>query len=370
MSNYINIIIIILLILLFLSLQLLLIIILFIKKQEFGKAKDKSILFTLKILDELLNSKNKEELEKLHKDLTGRKEEFFEDLILDFKKLSVRDKKILKDELDMIFKKIDDSFQEKLGDYSTNKILDKIELIFDKISDAISIKTLNDTSIEIPTKLSNNNKLIDNVTFENNNEVTDQELNKKFAKFEKLKNQETSPAEEFKKVPKIPKEFFSQNLKNNELADQIRSLSIEHTELQVLLEEIHKSANANKLSLLISTNKEFSFIEIHKIGFNDKEISRVILNEHNILIKHLYSMKRIIYVKNYKKYGNLFTEIKTIQALKEMKALFLFPIKYYGDIRALILLFFNEDNNNELGSLVDIFKSYTKLIKKNIMKLL
>ena len=92
---------------------------------------------------------------------------------------------------------------------STNKILDKIELIFDKISDAISIKTLNDTSIEIPSKLSDKNKLIDNERSKNISEVTDQELNKKFAKFEKIKNQEMSPDEEFKKVPKIPKDFFT-----------------------------------------------------------------------------------------------------------------------------------------------------------------
>lgn len=368
MPNLINIILIILIISIFLFLQLLLIFLLFFKKQDFGKAKDKSILFILTILKELLKSKNREELEKLHNELNRKKKIFFKDLILDYKKLSKKDKKILKEELDMIFKKIDDTLQEKLEDYSTSSVLNKIESLFDKISGTISKKTINKTSMNISSELKR--KISDHINSKYESENTDLELNKKFEKFNKLNEHTSSSIEEFKEVPKIPKSFFNQSLKDDELAVQIRNLSLEHTELQILLQRIYREAGANKLSLLLTTHVNFSFIEIHKVGFGNKEIKRIILNEKNILIKHLYLKKRITYIKNYKKYGNLFTENKTIKELKDMNSLLIFPVKYYGDIRALILLFFNKDKNNNLDFLISIFKKYSKLLKKNILKLL
>ena len=368
MTNLINIILILLIISFFLFLQLLLIFVLLYRRQDFGKAKNKSILFILSILDELLKSKNREDLEELHNKLNRKKENFFKDLLLDYKKLSKKDKKILKDELDMIFKKIDDTFHEKLEDYSTNTVLDKIESLFDKISETISKKAINDSSMNISSELKD--KINDHINSEYNDKNAELELNKKFEKFNKLNEQTSSTIEEFKEVPKIPKSFFNQSLKDDELAAQIRNLSLEHTELQILLQRIYKEAGANKLSLLLTTHVDFSFIEIHKVGFGDKEIKRIILNKKNILIKHLYLKKRITYIKNYKKYGKLFTENKTIKELKDMNSLLIFPIKYYGDIRALILLFFNEDKNNNLDFLISIFKKYSRLLKKNILKLL
>lgn len=375
--NMLKVIIIVLLVFILLSAQLLLILILFFRKHEFEKAKERSILFTLNILDEFLKSKNKEELEVLRNNLITKKDNFFSELMLSFKKLKNRDKKILKDEIDIIFNKIEETFQEKLGDYSSNAVLNKIENLFDKFTENASKKNANDISINIPSKfydMINNDKINnDNLNDENSYDIEKNkvlEVNKRFEKFDKLKSLEPSSSEEFKEVPKIPKEYFDQNLKEDELADQIRTLTIKETELQVLLESIYKKAKADKLSLLINTNQKFSFIQIHKIGFNDTKVSRILLNDDNVLIKQLYSMQRIIYAHNYSKYGNIFSDIKITQELKDVNALFIFPVKIYGDTRALILLFFETNNNKNLEYLVNIFKDYSKLIKKNIMKLL
>lgn len=370
--NMLKVVIIILMVFILLFTQLLLILILVFRKHEFEKAKEKSIIFTLNILDEFLKSKNKAELEILRNNLITKKDNFFTELMLSFKKLSNRDKKILKDELDIIYKKIDETFKEKLVDYSSNAILNKIENLFDKFSDAASKKNNNDISINIPPKFyeminKDNSNIENSYEMEKNNEL---EVNKRFEKFEKLKSLDPLSIEEFKEVPKIPKEYFDQYLKEDKLADQIRTLTIKETELQVLLESIYKKANADKLSLLINTNQKLSFIQIHKIGFNDTKVSKILLNENNVLVQQLYSMQRIIYAHNYSKYVNLFSDIKIIQELNDVNALFIFPVKIYGDTRALILLFFNDDSNKNLEFLVNIFKDYSKLIKKNIMKLL
>ena len=66
---------------------LLVLTILLFRKNEIDKLKEKSILFSISIFDEIIKAKTKEELENLHSQFKVKKENFFQDIVNDLKKI-------------------------------------------------------------------------------------------------------------------------------------------------------------------------------------------------------------------------------------------------------------------------------------------
>ena len=175
--------------------------------------------------------------------------------------------------------------------------------------------------------------------------------------------------ERYDQLHKIPKEFYEVDIKNDKLAEEIRELSLQKPQLQLILEDIYKKIKADKLLLLINTSKEkYCFIQSHQIGFEDiKKIEKVFLNKDNMLIRRVYFTKRMTYVPDIDKLNNIFNNDEFKDINSDMKSLFIYPIKLFGRIRSLIFFFFRKEESNKLDILIDILEKNKQKLIKNLI---
>ena len=82
----------------------------------------------------------------------------------------------------------------------------------------------------------------------------------------------------------------------------------------------------------------------------------ITLNKNDQLTKRLYAAKRIIYVKDKEKIKHFFLKENEIKNLNKIKTLFIYPVKSAFSIKALILLFFNNEIDNKLESIINIIE--------------
>ncbi len=124
----------------FLTLYILILLILSFKKSDFDKAKEKVSLFSTMLLEEIINSRTKEEIEKLKSQLGSRKKRILDSIYTDFKKLNKSNKKSLEEQLDIILKKIEESMNRNLESLQQTETIQKMEELFEKLISTITEK--------------------------------------------------------------------------------------------------------------------------------------------------------------------------------------------------------------------------------------
>ena len=503
----------------FFTLYLLILSILFFRKSDFDKAKEKLSLFTAVILEEMIQAKNMEDLGKMHRQLKSRKEKAFQNLLTDFKNLKGKDKEKLELQLDMVFNRIEESFDKKFGSFDGGEFFERIERLLNQFVNTIAEKGIQINSplniaaipgkvipqreerelksvelggieeVEVleelreeveavsepeeieeigiaeeveelseveglvetdgviePEKVEEQKDTEEIAEAEELEEVKEVEelaeieaveeeeksiLLEDFPKLDTFTKKEESPKEvrisqdqEEKKaeelidksetleenigieqlfeikdeelqenkdvseeyeylesideleedgdVPKIPEEFYEDNVKkkDDELADEIKQLSLQKTNLQILLEDIHKRMKVDKLSLLINIKQEHCFIQIHQIGTDSTNIEEVVLLEDNVLVQHVYSTKRMVYIANVERLKQIFNNKEFEKEYIDMHSLFIYPIKLFGKIRSLILFFFKKDAKDILEPLVEILEENKQTLRRDILRLM
>jgi len=513
------------------------------EKSKYERAKGKASLFTAALLEEIINAKNKNELASLQRHLSIKKENAFKILINDTKKLDEKEIKNIKDQLDLVFDKINETLEDKLKDYTGSGNLDKVEALLEKFVNTIAQKGI---QINAPVNVSAVQKgkeirveevesleevesvedieeaeSVDDIeeaeeiseaevieeaeaveeideaeseeeieeaesvedieeaesveeaetgneieeaefaenieetesmeeveeieTFDNGaaEEIEEAEIVEDFDEDEGIKEEEIIDKtedlegleeevliedagaeindfeieEEFKEtedieiedlteefndedmtdnidfdesdievevieendkkdksdiedVPKIPKEYYENNMKDDLLAKQIQEISEKRTPLQELLYDIYDNMNVDKLSLLISAKDQHSFLQIDQIGSSEIMLKKIVLDINNPLVKHIYDTQRMVFVANPDRLKDICDNDDFENAYSDMKSLFIYPVKYFGKIRSLILLFFKNDRSEDLENIIDSFDKFKSKLKKNINKVI
>ncbi len=411
------------------------------ERSKFERLRGEASLFTSELIEEIITAKNRDELEKIKKQLKVKKENVFKNLFND-NNIKEKDIKELDRELNFIFTKINDLVEQKMRDHSGSGNLDKVEQLLEKFVSTIAEKgiqintplNINQTILKEKTKGSLDEKLeeveeageveeVEEINeletseetgkaektneieeaeeVEEINELETSEATEKAEKtneieeaeeVEEINELETSEAtenaekvneikeaekaynnletSEIEEVPKIPQEFYNGNQKDDVLAKAIQEIANEKSELDLLLENIYVETKADKLSLLINVKKKNAFIQINQIGNESKNVEKVVLDENNILVKHIYSTHRMVYVANIKKFKDICDNPVFLKSFSGMKSLFIYPFKIFGKIRSVILLFFREEKNDSLEKFVDIFEKYKTELRKNLIKII
>ncbi len=154
------------------TLYILILLILSFKKSDFDKAKEKVSLFSTMLLEEIINSRTKDEIEKLKAQLGQRKKSILSNIYTDFKKLSDANKKNIEEQLDIILKKIEEAMVRNLENIQNVETIQKMEQLFERLITTITEKgiALNYnpnskviTKNQIPDYSSNKVKAIENI---------------------------------------------------------------------------------------------------------------------------------------------------------------------------------------------------------------
>lgn len=454
---------------------LLILALLFFRKTDFEKAKEKFFVFTAALLEEMIQAKSREELEMIHRHLDARKQIAFQNVLLDFKGLKEKDKTTLEDQIDSVFNKIEQSYQQRIGNNLNDASLERMEMLLEKFINTIAEKGIQlNTPVKIGAPVSQeigeNLQTVSQVSeagevtevedvedledfedvedledvedekdietaeveeeLEEVEEITEaaeepgkvledlkidaaetKEKLKEFPKLDEEKKAEETEDMSAKKqpedikfddlfafddvisdeeaesiellelvnedtsheeVPKIPEEYYKKESQktDDELSHELSQLSTVKTPLQVLLDDIFKKIEVEKLFLLINIKKENSFIQIYQVGLVLDDVKKVILDEKNRLVQHIYSTKRMVYVTDIKKMKYFFNDEDFEKEYTKMKSLFIYPIEYFRKIRALIFFFFKKDSKDRLESLIEILDENKKRIRKSILKLI
>jgi hypothetical protein len=171
-------------------------------------------------------------------------------------------------------------------------------------------------------------------------------------------------------VPKIPSDFYDVSGKTDELAQQIKEITDIKTPLQTILEKIYVELKADKISLLINTKGKTSFLQINQVGNDQLLPEMMVMDETNPLVKHIYEKQRMVFVSDIKKYKTVCDNRAFLKTYSDMKSLFVYPIKFFNKIRAIILIFFKDDRTDYLESIIDSFEKNQAKMKKEISKIL
>ncbi|MBN2544979.1 MAG: cache domain-containing protein [Spirochaetes bacterium] len=173
------------------------------------------------------------------------------------------------------------------------------------------------------------------------------------------------------KVPKIPDDYYNEdNLKSDELAGSIKELLIEKTPIQMVIEEINNELKPFKITLLMNIQDKYNFIQIHQVGFKHAKIEKISLDENDLLTRHLFTNKRMIFVADINKVRNAFINEKFEKELYNIKSLMIYPVKIFSKIRSLLLIFFEKDESDNLEKIIDTLESKKDELKKSVIKLI
>ena len=234
----------------FFTLYLLVLAIILFRKNEISKLKDKSILFSISIFDEIMKAKTKEELEKLHEQFETKKENFFQDIVKDLKKVKTQDKKILEDQINLIFNKIDESFNKKLENEPNKVNFDRIELIFEKFIETIAQKGINiNAPVNVGAKVKTETKIDKKIPIEveavtDVEELEEAEAVEELEEIEKAEPLEeleeigaTEPLEELEEVEELPLDNEAEKIEEVPVLEESEAEPVEELPVEEIVEE-------------------------------------------------------------------------------------------------------------------------------------
>ena len=173
--------------------------------------------------------------------------------------------------------------------------------------------------------------------------------------------------DEITEVPKIPDEFYegAGNV-DDELQPDIAKTK---TPFQTLLDEVADQTDAKKLSLLISLNNK-SFIQTYQVGFNEKMVEKYNLDENNILVQHIFTKERLVFISDMKKLEYFFEDNQLTNEYENMNSLLIYPIKIFGKIRSLLFLSFLSNKKENLENIIETLENKKEALNRNILKLI
>jgi len=176
--------------------------------------------------------------------------------------------------------------------------------------------------------------------------------------------------DEINEVPKIPDEFYegSENI-DGELPSDVTDSAKTKTPFQTLLDEVADQTDAKKLSLLISLNNK-SFIQTYQVGFNEKMVEKYNLDENNILVQHIFTKERLVFISDMKKLEYFFENNQLTNEYENMSSLLIYPIKIFGKIRSLLFLSFLSNKKENLENIIETLENNKDALNKNILKLI
>ena len=111
-------------------------------------------------------------------------------------------------------------------------------------------------------------------------------------------------------------------------------------------------------------------MQIDQIGIMETMIDNIILDINNPLVKHIYSKQRMVFVANPERLKDICDNENFEKTYSDMQSLFIYPIKYFGKIRSLILLFFKNNRTDELEKIIESFDKYKNKLKKKVHKVI
>ena len=135
------------------------------------------------------------------------------------------------------------------------------------------------------------------------------------------------------------------------------------------MDEIYEDTDTKKLSLLINLKNKNNFLETNQIGFFNNKIENFELDENNLIVKHIYSSKRVVFISDLEKVKEFFHNNKFEQKYDDLQSLIIYPIKIYGQIKALLFLGFSEKNSDNLAKIVKKIEQTSVKLKKLILKI-
>ncbi len=176
--------------------------------------------------------------------------------------------------------------------------------------------------------------------------------------------------DEINEVPKIPDEFYegTENI-DGELPSDVTDSAKTKTPFQTLLDEVADQTDAKKLSLLISLNNK-SFIQTYQVGFNEKMVEKYNLDENNILVQHIFTKERLVFISDMKKLEYFFENNQLTNEYENMSSLLIYPIKIFGKIRSLLFLSFLSNKKENLENIIETLENNKDALNKNILKLI
>ena len=318
--------------------------ILLLKRMEKAKIRKKSFLFMESLLEEMIETGNINELKEA------------------YKKIKIRQK---------ASQNLTKDFRSRYNSTWEGADFYRMEILLEKFIDKIAEK-----GIQFGSSIPN----IENVDVDNKSYFftikNDDEAKKSFERKEIVETNEAieelesvENKENFTGVPKISSKIYEENMIEDDLAREIKEISQEKTPLQKLLNDIYGVIGADKLFLLVNTQKQYSYMQIYQAGIDSFNVQKVNLDEDDRIIQHLFANRRMIYINDIEKINIVLQNDDFKKQYQNMKSLFIFPVVQFEKIRALILLFFNEDIKDRLNLLMDLFEKNGKELRKNILKL-
>jgi hypothetical protein len=265
---------------------------------------------------------------------------------------------------------IGDEDEEDLEDIFDNK--DNVELLKVKKDDFLEIDQKPDELLPLEDEsVSTNLEPIEEMTEEIMKNFTEPE---ELTEFEEPDLEESidgqSQADADSDIPKIPEEFYVNNVINDELTKEIKKIERQKTSLQILLDDVYEKIGAKLMSLLIKLQTKDSFMQTFQKGFANNLIDRVELDGNNVIVRHIFTNERLIFISDIKKTKHLFQNIEFEKEYSTAQSLLIYPVKIFGKIRALLILAFETDVKENLEMIIKILEKNKENLRKNIMKLI
>ena len=171
-------------------------------------------------------------------------------------------------------------------------------------------------------------------------------------------------------IPRLPDEFYKDNVIKDELYLKIKNIESKKTNLKDFLERSFEEIGADKLALLINLSGKNNFMQTFQLGFSETNVEKIELDENNVIVQHIFLTERLVYVSDMEKTKHLFHNDKFEFYYQDIKSLFIYPVKIFGKIRSLILVGFKTDAKDKLEKLITILEENKKELRKNIIKLI
>jgi hypothetical protein len=103
-----------------------------IHKTQFERASEQMTLFSVTLLEEIIKANSREDLEKIKRHISGKKENIVKTIFGRFRKLKTKDKEVLEEQLDLVLKKIEESMQTRFPQTMGGDNLERIEGLLEK----------------------------------------------------------------------------------------------------------------------------------------------------------------------------------------------------------------------------------------------
>ncbi len=171
-------------------------------------------------------------------------------------------------------------------------------------------------------------------------------------------------------IPKIPDDFYNVTGREDELAKQIEEINREKSPLQSIFDEIYQELNATKLSFLINMKNKTSFMQVNQVGNEKLHPELMIMDEANPLVKHIFDKQRMVFVSDIKKFKSVCDNRDYIKSYSDMKSLFIYPVKFFNKIKALVLIFFKDDMTENLETIIEDFEKHQSKLKKEVSRII